>query len=77
MHSKITTAQSEVQRVLDRAVLDGSESAVQVAVFLKGELIVDAWAAPKTLPVDGRTLFPFFSTGKGLAATSTAWSSAA
>ena len=68
MH-RVTVAQGDVQQVLDRAVLDGSESAVQVAAYLNGDLIVDAWAAPEALPVDGRTLFPFFSTGKGIAAT--------
>ena len=61
--------QSEVQKILEQAVNDGSESGVQVAVYLNGELIVDAWASPVKLPVDGRTLFPFFSTGKGIAAT--------
>jgi CubicO group peptidase (beta-lactamase class C family) len=69
MHRTVTASQGEVQRVLDRAVLDGSESAVQVAAYLKGELIVDAWTAPEAWSVDGRTLFPFFSTGKGIAAT--------
>lgn len=69
MHCRVAAAQGEVQRVLDRAVLDGSESAVQVAAFLNGEQIVDAWAAPGKMSVDGRTLFPFFSTGKGIAAT--------
>ena len=69
MHRTVANAQKEVQRVLDRAVGEGSESAVQVAVYLEGKLVVDAWAAPKERPVDGRTLFPFFSTGKGIAAT--------
>ena len=63
------TAQREVQQILDGAVADGSESAIQVAAYLGGELIVDAWASPPARPVDGRTLFPFFSTGKGVAAT--------
>lgn len=69
MHSKVAAAQSEVQRVLDCAILDGSEDAVQVAAYLNGELIVDAWSAPAARPVDGYSLFPIFSTGKGIAAT--------
>lgn len=69
MKSPRTTAQDEVQRLLDNVVSDGSESAVQAAAYLDGKLIVDAWAAPGEMPVDGRSLFPFFSTGKGIAAT--------
>jgi CubicO group peptidase (beta-lactamase class C family) len=69
MPRSLIAAQTAVQRLLDDAVADGSESAVQVAAYLAGELIVDAWAAPAGWPVDGRTLFPFFSTGKGIAAT--------
>ncbi len=69
MHGSVAAAQSEVQRVLDRAVLEGTERAIQVAAYLNGELIVDAWAAPAARPVDGHSLFPFFSTGKGIAAT--------
>jgi CubicO group peptidase (beta-lactamase class C family) len=61
--------ENEIQRMLDRAVADGSESAVQVAAYLHGELIVDAWAAPAAQKVDGRSLFPIFSSGKGIAAT--------
>jgi CubicO group peptidase (beta-lactamase class C family) len=66
---RVKAAPGEVQRVLDRAVLEGREGAVQVAVYLEGDLIVDAWAAPAARPVDGDTLFPLFSTGKGIAAT--------
>ncbi len=61
--------QNDVQQLLDRAVADGTESAIQVAAYLNGKLIVDAWSSPDGLPVDGDSLFPFFSTGKGLAAT--------
>ncbi|NLF39907.1 beta-lactamase family protein [bacterium] len=69
MHSTPGAASAKIQRMLDQAVSNGSESAVQVAAYLGGEMIVDAWAAPKSRAVDGRTLFPFFSTGKGIAAT--------
>ncbi len=69
MSLNILTVQGEVQRILDEAVLDGSESAVQVAAYFNSVLVVDAWAAPGTMKVDGHTLFPFFSTGKGIAAT--------
>lgn len=69
MQCPLSAAQSDVQRVLDAAVADGSESAVQVAAYLRGEMLVDAWAGPAAWRVDGHTLFPFFSTGKGIAAT--------
>lgn len=65
----IICAQHRVQALLDEAVADGSESALQVAAYLHGDLIVDSWAAPEERAVDGETLFPFFSTGKGIAAT--------
>ena len=61
--------QGAVQSVLDQAVANGSEKAIQLAVYLKGTLVVDAWAAPAGLHVDGNALFPAFSTGKGIAAT--------
>jgi CubicO group peptidase (beta-lactamase class C family) len=61
--------QRTVQSILDRAVASGSEKAIQLAAYLDGKLIVDAWAAPPGLSIDGRTLFPAFSTGKGIAAT--------
>ncbi len=65
--------QREIQKRLDESVKEGKERGIQVAVYFKGELLVDAWAgtadAEKGKPVDGDTLFPVFSTTKGIAAT--------
>lgn len=58
-----------VQRLLDKLVADGAEDAVQAAVYLDGRLVVDAWAAPAGRKIDGDTVFPVWSTTKGLAAT--------
>ncbi|MBV9578295.1 MAG: beta-lactamase family protein [Chloroflexi bacterium] len=63
----------QVQRVLDQLVAAGPEIGLQVAAYLDGELIVDAWAGyadpARTQPVDGSTLFTASSTGKGPAAS--------
>ena len=68
-----STANDRVQQLLDRLVASGQSSGVQVAAYLDGKLVVDAWAGeadPTTgRMVDGETLFPVFSTSKGLAAT--------
>lgn len=61
-----------IEAALARAVELG-EIGVQVAAYLNGELIVDAWtgvADPRDgRPVDGDTLFPVFSVSKALVAT--------
>ncbi|MEJ3656570.1 alpha/beta fold hydrolase [Actinomycetes bacterium KLBMP 9759] len=66
-------AQRRVQLLLDALVASGREVGAQVAVYHDGRLVVDAWAGvaqPSTgVPVDGQTLFPVFSVGKGIAAT--------
>lgn len=66
-------AQVRVQQLLDRLVNEGHECGLQVAVYKDGRLVVDAWAGLADLatrrPVDGRTLFPVYSTTKGVAAT--------
>jgi CubicO group peptidase (beta-lactamase class C family) len=69
MSQAIPDVQTIVQGILDQAVADGREDALQVAAYLHGELVVDAWAGPPELAIDGDSLFPFFSTGKGIAAT--------
>ncbi|MDE2302984.1 MAG: beta-lactamase family protein [Sphingomonadales bacterium] len=70
MHS---AANAAVQQVLDRLVADGAEIGVQVAAYLHGEPVVDAWAGladPQTArAVDGGTLFNVYSVTKGVAAT--------
>ena len=50
-----------VQQAVDASIADG-EIGVQVAVYLRGKLIVDVWAgrADETREVDGKTLFPVF-----------------
>lgn len=62
-----------IQSLLDQFIAEDSERGVQVAVYLKGELVADAFAGiadPATGgQVTGDTLFPIFSTTKGIAAT--------
>ncbi len=62
----------DVDAALQRAV-DLGELGVQVAAYLDGELVVDAWTGPKDVDtgelVDGDTLFPVFSTTKAVTAT--------
>ena len=62
-----------VQQALDYATREGGEIGVQVAAYLDGKLVVDAWsgvADPATgRMVDGETLFNVFSVTKAVAAT--------
>jgi CubicO group peptidase (beta-lactamase class C family) len=62
-----------VQQALDYATREGGEIGVQVAAYLNGELLIDAWsgvADPATgRPVDGDTLFNVYSVTKAVAAT--------
>ena len=66
-------AQKTMQRLLNSLVAEGRERGLQLAVYLDGRLVVDAWAgvadAATRRPVDGDTLFPVLSAGKGVAAT--------
>jgi CubicO group peptidase (beta-lactamase class C family) len=66
-------AQRRVQGFLDDLVDRGQETGLQVAVYLRGELVVDASAGvadPDTgRPVDRRTLFNSWSTGKSMTST--------
>jgi CubicO group peptidase (beta-lactamase class C family) len=66
-------SQERVQRLIDKLVRQDQERGLQVAAYLDGKLIVDAWAGiadPATArPVDGETLFPVFSVTKGMAST--------
>jgi CubicO group peptidase (beta-lactamase class C family) len=54
-------------------VESGEETGLQVAAYLDGRLVIDAWAGtadPATgRKVDGETLFTVFSTTKGITAT--------
>ncbi|WP_369146061.1 serine hydrolase domain-containing protein [Streptomyces sp. R44] len=58
--------QARVEDVVRRLVDSGRESAVQVAAYRHGELIVDAYAGEG---VDAASLLHSFSTGKGVTAT--------
>src|SRR5476649_292240 len=70
MHDQL---QETIQNSLNTAVAGGKERGVQVAVYLEGKLAVDAWAGVADVrtgsPVDGDTLFPVFSTTKGIFST--------
>jgi CubicO group peptidase (beta-lactamase class C family) len=69
---RVGGAQAKVQRAIDDAVARGTEVGVQVAAYLDGELVVDAWgglADPATgRKVDGATLFNVYSVTKAVAA---------
>jgi CubicO group peptidase (beta-lactamase class C family) len=68
-----TNLQAQVQQLIDRFVADGEEVGLQVAAYLDGTLVVDAWAgvADEAIgrPVDGETLFTSWSVTKGFVAT--------
>lgn len=65
--------QQHIQKVMDHAVDMGWERGLQLAVYHHGELIVDAWSGIADhltgRAVEGTTLFPVFSTTKGIVAT--------
>jgi CubicO group peptidase (beta-lactamase class C family) len=65
--------QDTIQTLLTNLVAEGKEGGVQAAVYLDGKLIVDAWAGVADVrtgrPVDGDTMFPAFSTTKGIFST--------
>jgi CubicO group peptidase (beta-lactamase class C family) len=76
--SKVAEAQSsdasaKVRATLEGLVKSGPEIGLQVAAYLGGKLVVDAWAGladeAKKTPVDGDTLFMLSSTTKGVTAT--------
>lgn len=65
--------EKNLQALLDQFVTEDSERGIQVAVYLKGELVANAFAgttdASGKTRVDAKTLFPVFSTTKGIEAT--------
>ena len=66
--------QSVCQRLVDEAVASGEQGGVQFCAYKDGKCIVDVWAGTLSTnagaaKVDGRTLFPIFSTEKPLLAT--------
>src|SRR4030095_13694657 len=66
-------ANPPVQRAVDDAIASGREIGVQVAVYHRGHLVVDAWGGladpANERPVDGETLFNVYSVTKAVAAT--------
>jgi CubicO group peptidase (beta-lactamase class C family) len=66
-------ANDKVRAVLASLVEDTPEIGLQVAAYLDGELVIDAWAGMADpaagKPVDGDTLFMLSSTTKGVTAT--------
>jgi CubicO group peptidase (beta-lactamase class C family) len=73
-HAAVTSeANDKVRAVLEQLVADTPEIGLQVAAYLDGELVIDAWAgladAAAGKPVDGDTLFMLSSTTKGVTAT--------
>jgi CubicO group peptidase (beta-lactamase class C family) len=70
LHPKANAA---VKQLIDEAVAAGREIGVQVAAYLHGELVVDAWGGmadpARGVAVDGDTLFNVFSVTKGVTAT--------
>lgn len=65
--------QQHMQAFLERMVDEGRERGVQLAAYYEGQLIVDASAGIADRrtgqAVDGSTIFPVFSTTKGIAST--------
>ena len=61
--------QDKIRELVERAIAQEGEGAIQVAVCLEGKCVVDVSAAPENVCLDERSLLPIFSTGKGIAAT--------
>ena len=72
-HAVTSAANDKVRAALETLVRDTDEIGLQVAAYLDGKLVIDAWAGmadPATgRPVDGDTLFMLSSTTKGVTAT--------
>jgi CubicO group peptidase (beta-lactamase class C family) len=66
-------ANDQVRKVLENLVREGPEIGLQVAAYLDGKLVIDAWAGladpAKKTPVKGDTLFMLSTTTKGVTAT--------
>jgi len=65
--------QQQVQEAIDRLAESGTERGLQVAVYRRGEPVVDALAGtadPATgRPIESDTPFYSYSTGKGVPST--------
>ncbi len=68
-----TNVNQHVQQLLEQLVSTDQETGIQVAAYLDGQLVVDAWAGladPESgRLMDGDTLINVWSAGKGVAAT--------
>ena len=68
-----SASNGQVQAALDEAVSNGSQIGIQVAAYLDGELVIDAWSGVADestgRAVDGETLFNVYSVTKAVAAT--------
>lgn len=66
-------ANAAVQAAIDKAIAERGEIGIQVAAYLKGELVIDCWAGiadPDTgRKVDADTLFNVFSVSKAVCST--------
>jgi CubicO group peptidase (beta-lactamase class C family) len=61
-----------IRKLFERLVEEGRERGLQATAYFQGRLVLDTWAGTQGLsgkPVDGDTLFPMYSTGKGIAST--------
>ena len=69
----MTDPNDKVRNVLESLVHGGGEIGVQVAAYLEGKRVIDAWAGladeASRSQVDGGTLFTAFSISKGITAT--------
>ncbi len=64
---------NKVQKVLEKLIGDSAEIGLQVAAYLKDDVVVDAWAGlmdeSTRKQVSGETLFNSFSISKGIVST--------
>lgn len=65
-------ANEAVQKTINQVIRDRGEIGIQVAAYLDGDMVVDAWGGVADqsagLAVDGDTLFPAFSVSKAITA---------
>src|SRR3954465_10317564 len=65
--------QATIHALLEDLVASGAERGLQVAVYHRGDLVVDAWAGLADAATDTRvtpdTLFTVYSVSKGITAT--------
>jgi CubicO group peptidase (beta-lactamase class C family) len=72
-NAQVSDANAKVRATLESLVRDTPEIGLQVAAYLDGKLVIDAWAGladeANNKPVDGDTMFMLSSTTKGVTAT--------